>query len=382
MLDDRFVLYPLSQDESATCEVIAAQDACKLTVMPNHHINDLGDFMGFRYECDPYDFASTLPLIRTMFHGTTMIQCDVPEKDILNLMMNSQECGEKMRDFLSKVDSECIPATLDCIPENTSSITEIGMLNATGLKTVDSKHWTPEVPDRIGVYHAYMRGYNRDVRSHKLFLVCSGGLNRACDDFCNLVIDTGTKCNAENVYLSEEVWWLRKACQRARCQLLKGLADAMGIPIQYMEDIQSYKTAYMAIPTTDTIENDIQKMGNGKVVVYNQCMDTTKNFNGILCNMHPSEGVWLFKGSHKVTTFGSMFGDQQICGVFPVNAPQGKVNSAICLPDASFVCRLTSRAKKESYMCFDEAYFKVLESMQWNRDNGYEALIPIVVGIP
>jgi hypothetical protein len=32
-------------------------------------------------------------------------------------------------------------------------------------------------------------------------------------------------------------------------------------------------------------------------------------------------------------------------------------------------------------MCFDEAYFKNLESMQWNRDNGYIELIPIIVGL-
>ena len=32
-------------------------------------------------------------------------------------------------------------------------------------------------------------------------------------------------------------------------------------------------------------------------------------------------------------------------------------------------------------MCFDEAYFKTLEAMQWNRDNGHVELIPIVVGL-
>lgn len=33
-------------------------------------------------------------------------------------------------------------------------------------------------------------------------------------------------------------------------------------------------------------------------------------------------------------------------------------------------------------MCFDEAYFKTLETMQWNRDNGHVELIPIIVGMP
>jgi hypothetical protein len=36
----------------------------------------------------------------------------------------------------------------------------------------------------------------------------------------------------------------------------------------------------------------------------------------------------------------------------------------------------------EKHVCFDEAFFKNLERMQWNRDNGYVELIPIIVGIP
>ena len=43
--------------------------------------------------------------------------------------------------------------------------------------------------------------------------------------------------------------------------------------------------------------------------------------------------------------------------------------------------RLHSKPSRTQYMCFDEAYFKTLESMQWNRDNGCVELIPIVVGM-
>ena len=51
--------------------------------------------------------------------------------------------------------------------------------------------------------------------------------------------------------------------------------------------------------------------------------------------------------------------------------------------DTSQLVRLHSaRPGFTPYMCFDEAYFKTLESMQWNRDNGCVELIPIVVGLP
>jgi hypothetical protein len=29
--------------------------------------------------------------------------------------------------------------------------------------------------------------------------------------------------------------------------------------------------------------------------VYNLCTDTTRHMNGIVTNMHPGEGVWLFR---------------------------------------------------------------------------------------
>ena len=62
------------------------------------------------------------------------------------------------------------------------------------------------MPERIGLYHAYIRGFNRDVRSHRLFIVCSGGMNKASDAFCNLVIDVGAKSTAWEVCESEEAW--------------------------------------------------------------------------------------------------------------------------------------------------------------------------------
>ncbi len=51
--------------------------------------------------------------------------------------------------------------------------------------------------------------------------------------------------------------------------------------------------------------------------------------------------------------------------------------------DTPQLVRLHSeRVALAPYMCFDEAYFKTLESMQWNRDNGCVELIPIAVGLP
>lgn len=39
----------------------------------------------------------------------------------------------------------------------------------------------------------------------------------------------------QDICESQEAWWLRKGCRRARCRLIKGLADAFGIPVKSVQ---------------------------------------------------------------------------------------------------------------------------------------------------
>jgi len=54
---------------------------------------------------------------------------------------------------------------------------------------------------------------------------------------------------------------------------------------------------------------------------------------------------------------------------------------SILVQDTPAIVRLGPAPARQHYMCWDEAYFKTLEAMQWNRDNGCVELIPIVVGL-
>ena len=211
--------------------------------------------MFVRFKCNQFAAGSCLPVVRTMFHGHTLVESQADEATIMRLMSEPVENRARMLGFLERVESACVPASLDCVPENASTVTQHGTVQATGLLTVDSKHWTPEVPERIGVYHAYIRGFNRDVRTHRLFIGCSGGMARASDAFCNLVIDVGKHWTAQvtcleqgfraikkymtwflqDVCESQEAWWLRKGCLRSRNRLIKGLADEFGIPIRSVQ---------------------------------------------------------------------------------------------------------------------------------------------------
>ena len=217
-------MHPLTQDEVVTCQSMLGQEpSTKVLVMPTHHINELGDMMGFRFTCNQYVPGNTLPVVRTMFHGHTLVECQADEALIMRLMSEPGQNRGRMQEFLQRVERECVPASLDCVPENASSVTQHGTVQATGLLTVDSQHWTPEVPDRIGLYHAYIRGFNRDVRTHRLFVVCSGGMARASDAFCNLVIDVGRhwtaqvrKCLVVPVFVSGKILVFGRTCATRR----------------------------------------------------------------------------------------------------------------------------------------------------------------------
>jgi hypothetical protein len=197
-------------------------------------MRDLRACVCHRFTCNQYAPGNCLPIVRTMFHGHTLVECQADEAQIMRLMSETRDNRERMREFLLQVERECVPAALDCVPENASAATQHSTVQATGLLTVDSQHWTPELPERIGLYHAYIRGFNRDVRTHRLFIICSGGMNRASDMFCNLVIDVGRKCTAQ-------VGWrggcaiiysyLTNSCSRAGHMLLtRGVVAQEGVP--------------------------------------------------------------------------------------------------------------------------------------------------------
>ena len=51
----------------------------------------------------------------------------------------------------------------------------------------------------------------------------------------------------------------------------------------------------MAVHTSSTVQHDLAALDQDTVAVYNSCADTTRHMNGIVANLHPTEGVWLFR---------------------------------------------------------------------------------------
>ena len=385
----QFALRPLSEEERDTCTAMVREQGTSLLVLPTHHMDAWGDFQGFRYTCPEQRTAVDLPLSKQLFHGHTATECEETEEAIIRLMSTPAENKARLSAVLDEVAAECLPPTLDCIPENTGFVAAGAdgrgpvTYQASGMKTVDSAHWTPELPETIGIYHAYVRACTNDARAHRLYLACSGGCGKATDAFCNMLFDIGRECTMAEIAESEEAWWLRKASQRMRCRLLKRVADAFGLRIPTISDIQSHHPCAMAVPTVDTVEHDVAKTSGTHVSVFSHACDTTRVQNGMLVAMSPNEGYWLFRGRRRASgqsgLHGSMFGSAQRCGVFPTRAPA--LMGGVPCRDGPCVLRRSPPQRRESHQPFDEAFFKNLEAMDWNRDDGCVELIPIVVAV-
>jgi hypothetical protein len=289
--------------------------------------------------------GGVLPINRTMFHGTSLFEVHssksggVFNADIMRLL--AADAKESMRELMTKISRNaegkeasfrCIPDNVDCMSlvRSDGSVMEAHVSRTTGKRNVDFVDWQPELPHSIGLYQAFCRGYQKDTRVHKLFIGVSGGLNRCSDEFYNLLLDVGNEFSCKDVAFSEEVWWLCKACQRARCKVALIAAEHFGLSITTARDLFSYNQDLIGVPVTDTVEFDLKEDPDGNVEFYSACVDTTAVQNGILVKMHEGEGIWMFRGaarsSAKVTSFGSLFGSKAICGLFPTRSPYYKRN--------------------------------------------------------
>ena len=398
----------LSKDENETVDVILSSDPnCDILITPTHHFDEDGVFCGFRVCYPQHTSGVQLPVHRKMFFGVTMVEASSAvgvNSDVISLVSNKQECNRKMQELMREIDEESRgkEASLQCMPQNVDMQQANG--NVIGIReqrAVDCHPWNPEVPEFVGIYHAYTRGYNKDNREHRLYIACGGGCTLASDAFYNLLLDLGPSTDIDEIVDSQETWWLRRACYRSRCRILYRVAERFGLTVPSITDMHSYDSVPMARSTTDTVRNDIMRMRSGHIGVFNNAVDTTTSRNGIINTMHPAEGLWVFKGpvrsSQGLTSLGSGWGDQRTCGVFPVGSY--KVVTAAHQHGKRDVrhglTTVVSRAKDDvicfgdcnphdtanEYLWYDENFMRTLEKMGYDRNCGLLELMPITVSV-
>jgi hypothetical protein len=331
-----YICHQVSNEEFAIISNLLSMCPNANIILSNNHCLDTqGCLQGFFAEYASDTPISRLPVNRNMFYGTSMYEVDIQasalknnvvyedESDdtfVLQILMSTTSILERLKHFMSSIDHRSpsgAAADLDCVPD---------YANVNQDDCVDAKSWSPEQPVFAGLYHAYVKSFHKQCRIHKLFIVVNGGCQKVCDQFFNLCCDLESDMCAKEVYDSDEVWWIKRACSRARGVLATQIADMLSLVVKTSLDTfnKSHIPMEVAVATTETIYNDLQyDSKRNTVTLYNHCCNTTKSKNGILCCMHPSEGVWLFRGppqtNHGFAIYGNHWGDVHCKVPFPTN---------------------------------------------------------------
>ena len=137
-------------------------------------------------------------------------------KDVVLLL--GRDNVSDMQELMTEIERDAIGK--EALFENTPDNADVHDLEhvsyARGKRAVDSKRWQPELPSVTGLYHAMVRGYQKDCRQHKLFIGVSGGCPKCSDAFYNLMLDVGADWTAGEVADSEEVK-LRLSSNKKTC---------------------------------------------------------------------------------------------------------------------------------------------------------------------
>lgn len=126
-------------------------------------------------------------------------------------------------------------------------------------RMADCRDWKPEMPELLGLYHAYVKGFNKDTRHHKLFIVVSGGCHMLSDKFYNLSVDVRSSMTAADVLESEEAYYLNRINSRSNARILQMVADAFRIKIPNMVDTCAYDPIHVASVTAEAMVNDMHR---------------------------------------------------------------------------------------------------------------------------
>lgn len=295
--------------------------------------------------------ASKIPIVENMFHGISVAQCEMNEKEILSLIQNvdatKKALGEAIENIMQNSQKER-PTWNRCKPCGLAGGYPASLMQAFKSKDgqilfekdsmsvyeapiIDSEDWRPEIsPDGfVGFYHMWTQ--TRDGNKLILYCVCQSYLSKACHEFCEMLYKVGDICSASCVCLSEEVQWLRNLCSRNRARIIADVCRYMKIRVPTVDDYHAAtKNKFnVAILTNETLHHDMyiscDVANEKKVRILNYCAETRKSFNGISCVMAPTEGVWIFQGIQSrsslniagVSDFGKPFGDLVLCTAAP-----------------------------------------------------------------
>lgn len=383
---DRSLLFlDMDEDEESTARYIIGRlnGECSMTVAQAHHINAMGEFTGFHLLVDGKCSVGDAPFNQQMFSGLSACVCQTADADIARILADRAGYKQRLVALVDSIADKLLDggeaASFACIPTESHGVCTDN-IDTTRVKTswrkgVDNAPWALEPPQMLGVFLGYIRLPSGE-RSAKLFVMCDSGCQRAAMEYYNMMLDLGKDATLEEAVDCEETWWLQRACSRARNRLLYQACEVLGLtPQQSMTDIQSHDGCKVAVPVCETLRHDFFMDREKRIVFLNGCVDTRRVTNGIMCKMHETEGVWVFRGPPRASSnsmFGGGFGSKSRVSILPMETHEANAR------DAPTISCNTPGGRK-SFLHFNNDFIQNLTKAGWERDYGITELVPVAV---
>lgn len=382
--------FPLTEQERGACHAaLQLSQHTALALLPNHHMTENMELAGYHFTCPASEPASVLPIPSNMFNCVVMyeVQSEVTDgfnQDVLRILCARDRHQQQLDGIVVELraNTTALPAFV-CMPDEADDARDNpDELYYAAYNTSDQREWSEQLPRKIGLYHAFVRPHTKDSIEHKLFIVVAGSLAYADEEFHRLWQDAGT-ITCQQLLDAEETQWLRTATLRNHNRVAARLADELGLHVRCVldtDDPSGSKRA--AVPTTVSLIHDMYvSPEDGLVHLADGACFLHKSINGVLFEMHATEGFWLFCGppDHADSNaYGTIFNYHGACACFPTTTVRYHPKFA---PRGVVVC--TQRATDEdtpevSTLFPDEAFMRLCEKLGFNRNHGLVSLMPLV----
>ena len=406
-----------SAEIDSCCSVLRGSSHATIKLLPNHHIGSDAQLHGFHFSCHVEDKASVLPVGVDMCNMVSMYECgdgpaDAPSGALnphaLRVLNNVPHYQALLEQYITDLDANPTrPARFDCIPEQ-SELQATSMLQVTGFNCVDTRPWKPEISNRVGLYHTFTRSTAKDQRTHKVFVVVSGCLSEAAEEFHNLWLDSRDHIKCADLLRCEELNWLRSCTHRNHNRVASEISSLFGLPMRHVVDADDpNRVARMLFPTTTTFKSDIRlsddSSGQHIRLVDSGCFSDVSN-NGVLFEMFGSEGFWLFQGPRDYSDnyiYGSVFASTNEVSCMPsvtvryhsLHSPTNAHNTVVVPvaakpgvapkgdggePGVAPGAEPVISAASSAFLFPDEQFFNVIQELGFNRNDGTLNLMPLV----
>lgn len=421
------------QEHECCVNSVSSSPHTKLVVLPNHGLNGDGELQGFMFTAHVDDKASVLPVNKRMCETTSIYECLTRSTSdrtpfnpaVLHVVNNMDSYRTALHEYIKSMNSsEVQDIAFDCIPERQTITTELetdDVLDMHISQLCDAREWSASVPNKVGLYHAYSNTSHNPFIEHKLFIVVSGFLPRACEELHNLWLDSRHVISCNDFVQSEELNWLRRATQRNHNRIAADIAEIFDLDFHRTLDTDCVsQNQKIILPSTTTIQSDVVYCPHSERIKMTDdaCLPESSN-NGIAFEMYSCEGFWLFHGPRDNSTYNP-YGGEFLCtgaeSCFPTktlmlqgmfsNTSHADVVSIPSVSNATTIFAHDRGSKEQStelgeekstardpydtdrdprtlprtnkFMRPSENFMRVLQTMGFNRNDGITNLMPLV----